>query len=121
MRVKNENQSIMSYASVNYESFGNIKNIPANRAKVVKAGMPVITFTDMFGKNFFFPYRTKKQRAEISEILKLLKAENNTLNRILADYSVKMGKYVNESKLRKEIKAEFGFSKSAIDSIIAIH
>ncbi len=31
----------MSYASVNYESFGNIKNIPANRARVIKAGTPV--------------------------------------------------------------------------------
>lgn len=111
----------MSYSSVNYESFGNIKNIPANRARVFKAGTPVITFTDMFGKDYFFPFRTKKQRSEISEILKLLRAENNTLNRILSDYSVKMGKYVNESKLRAEIKSAFGFSKSNIDSIIAIH
>ena len=111
----------MSYSSVNYESFGNIKNIPANKARVFKAGTPVITFTDMFGKDYFFPYRTKKQRSEISDILKLLKAENNLLNRILSDYSVKMGKYVNESKLRAEIKSAFGFSKSNIDSIIAIH
>ena len=111
----------MSYSSVNYESFGNIKNIPANKARVLKAGTPIITFTDMFGKDYFFPFRTKKQRSEISEILKLLRAENNTLNRILSDYSVKMGKYVNESKLRAEIKSAFGFSKSNIDSIIAIH
>ena len=111
----------MSYSSVNYESFGNIKNIPANKARVLKAGTPVITFTDMFGKDYFFPFRTKKQRSEISEILKLLRAENNTLNRILSDYSVKMGKYVNESKLRAELKQAFGFSKSNIDSIIAIH
>ena len=111
----------MSYSSVNYESFGNIKNIPANKARVLKAGTPIITFTDMFGKDYFFPFRTKKQRSEISEILKLLRAENNTLNRILSDYSVKMGKYVNESKLRAELKQAFGFSKSNIDSIIAIH
>ncbi len=111
----------MSYSSVNYETFGNIKNIPANKARVIKAGVPVITFTDMFGRNFFFPYRTKKQRSEISDILRLLRAENNTLNRILSDYSVKMGKYVNESKLRKELRDTFGFSKSNIDSILAIH
>jgi hypothetical protein len=111
----------MSYSSVNYETFGNIKNIPANKARVIKAGVPIITFTDMFGKNYFFPYRTKKQRSEISDILKLLRAENNQLNRILSDYSVKMGQYVNESKLRKEIKAEFGFTKSAIDLILSIH
>jgi hypothetical protein len=51
----------------------------------------------------------------------LLRAENNQLNRILSDYSVKMGKYVNESKLRAEIKSAFNFSKSNIDSILAIH
>lgn len=111
----------MSYSSVNYETFGNIKNVPANKARVIKAGVPIITFTDMFGKNYFFPYRTKKQRSEISDILKLLRAENNQLNRILSDYSVKMGRYVNESKLRSELKQAFGFSKSAIDSILAIH
>jgi hypothetical protein len=111
----------MSYASMNYEKFGEFKNIPANKQRVIKAGTPVITFTDMFGRNFFFPYRTKKQRSEISDILRLLKVENNQLNRILSDYSVKMGKYVNESKLRKELREAFGFSKSNIDSILTIH
>jgi len=111
----------MSYASMNYEKFGEFKNIPANKQRVIKAGTPVITFTDMFGRNFFFPYRTKKQRSEISDILRLLKVENNLLNRILSDYSVKMGKYVNESKLRKELRESFGFSKSNIDSILTIH
>jgi hypothetical protein len=106
---------------MNYERFGFYINKPATKQPVKKAGSPIITFTDMFGKNYFFPYRTKKQRSEISEILKLLRAENNTLNRILSDYSVKMGKYVNESKLRAEIKTAFGFSKSNIDSILAIH
>jgi hypothetical protein len=106
---------------MNYEKFGLYINTPATKQPVRKAGLPVITFTDMFGKNYFFPYRTKKQRSEISDILRLLKVENNTLNRILSDYSVKMGKYVNESKLRAEIKSAFGFSKSNIDSIIAIH
>lgn len=111
----------MSYASMNYEKFGEFKNIPANKQRVIKAGLPVITFTDMFGKNYFFPYRTKKQRSEISQILRLFKEENIILNRILSDYSVKMGKYVNEPKLRKELRSTFNFSKSAIDSIIAAH
>lgn len=111
----------MSYTSMNYERFGMYKDVPANKERVIKAGTPIITFTDMFGRNFFFPYRTKKQRSEISQILRLLKTENNTLNRILSDYSVKMGKYVNESKLRAELKQAFGFSKSNIDSILSIH
>ena len=111
----------MSYTSMNYERFGFYINKPATKQPVQKAGTPIITFTDMFGRNFFFPYRTKKQRTEISSILKMLRAENNQLNRILADYSVKMGKYVNESKLRAELKTAFGFSKSNIDSILSIH
>jgi hypothetical protein len=106
---------------MNYERFGFYINKPATKQPVKKAGTPIITFTDMFGRNFFFPYRTKKQRSEISSILKLLRAENNQLNRILSDYSVKMGKYVNESKLRAELKQAFGFSKSNIDSILTIH
>jgi len=111
----------MSYSSVNYETFGNIKNIPANKARVIKAGVPVITFRSIFGKEFRFPYRTKKQYAEAVSIIKLLKEDNIRLNRILADYSVSFGKWVNEAKLRKELRAEFGFTKSAIDSIIAAH
>jgi hypothetical protein len=111
----------MSYTSMNYERFGLYINTPATKQPVKRAGLPTITFTDMFGKNYFFPYRTKKQRSEISDILKLFRAENNQLNRILSDYSVKMGRYVNESKLRSELKQAFGFSKSNIDSILAIH
>lgn len=111
----------MSYASINYESFGQIKNIPANKARVIKAGTPVITFTDMFGRNYRFPYKNKKQYAEAVSIIQLFKAENRKLNDILSDYSVKMGKYVNENKLRKELREAFGFSKSAIESILAIH
>ncbi len=111
----------MSYASVNYESFGNIKNIPANKARVIKAGLPVVTYTNMFGKSFYLPYRTKKQYAEIVQFIKLFRQEDITLKRILSDYSVSYGRYVNESKLRKEIRDEFGFSKSAIDLILSIH
>jgi hypothetical protein len=111
----------MSYASVNYESFGNIKNIPANKARVIKAGTPVVTYTTMFGKSYRFPYRTKKQYAEIVAFIKLFRQEDITLKRILSDYSVSYGKWVNETKLRKEIKQAFGFSKSAIDLILSVH
>ncbi len=111
----------MSYASMNYEKFGMYKNIPANTARVVKAGTPVVTYTNMFGKTFNLPYRTKKQYAEIVQFIKLFRNEDITLKRILSDYNVKMGRYVNEPKLRAEIKEAFGFSKSAIDSILSIH
>lgn len=111
----------MSYASMNYEKFGMYKNIPANTARVSKAGVPVVTYTNMFGKQFNLPYRTKKQYAEIVSFIKLFRQEDITLKRILSDYSVKMGRYVNEPKLRREIKEAFGFSKSSIDLILSIH
>ena len=75
----------------------------------------------LFGRKYFLPYRTKKQYAEIVAFIKLFRQEDITLKRILSDYSVKMGQYVNEPKLRKEIKDAFGFSKSAIDMILSIH
>ena len=111
----------MSYASVNYESFGNIKNIPANKARVIKAGTPVITFTDILGRNYRFPFRNKKQRAEISQLLNLLKEDTRTLNAILDGYEVRLGQWVNEKALRKELKSAFGFSNNAIDSVLAAH
>ena len=111
----------MSYTSMNYEKFGMYKNVPANKERVIKAGTPIITFTDIFGKRYQFPYRTKKQYAEAVSLIKLLKQDNITLNRILSDYSVSFGKYVNEVKLRKELRETFGFTKSAIDSVIAAH
>ena len=111
----------MSYASMNYEKFGMYKNVPATKERIIKAGLPVITYTNMFGKVYNLPYRTKKQRSEIVSFIKLFRNEDITLKRILADYSVKMGRYVNEPKLRREIKEAFGFSKSAIDSILSIH
>ena len=75
----------------------------------------------MFGKTFNLPYRTKKQYKEIVSFIKLFRQEDITLKRILADYSVKMGQYVNEPKSRKELREAFGFSKSAIDQILSIH
>ena len=112
---------IPRYSSINTESASEIKNIPANRARVIKAGVPVITFTDIFGKSYNFPFRNKKQRAEISQLINLLKEDSRTLNAILDGYEVRMGRWVNENKLRKELKQAFGFSNNAIDSVLAAH
>ena len=112
---------IPRYSSINTESASEFKNIPANRARVIKAGVPVITFTDIFGRNYQFPFRNKKQRAEISQLINLLKEDTRTLNAILDGYEVRSGLYVNEKGLRKELKAAFGFSNNAIDSVIAAH
>ena len=49
------------YSSINSESAAEYKNIPANKPRVIKAGTPIITFTDIFGKNYQFPFRNKKQ------------------------------------------------------------
>jgi hypothetical protein len=112
---------IPRYSSINTESASEFKNIPANKARVIKAGTPVITFTDIFGKKFNFPFRNKKQRAEISQLINLLKEDSKTLRAILDGYEVRYGKYVNEKGLRKELKMAFGFSNNAIESVIAAH
>lgn len=112
---------IPRYSSINSESAAEFINIPANKQRVIKAGVPVITYTDIFGKKYFFPFRNKKQRAEISQLINLLKEDSRTLNAILDGYEVRAGRYVNENKLRKELKQAFGFTKNAIDSVIAAH
>ncbi len=109
------------YSSINNQSAAEFKNIPANKERVFKAGIPVIHFTDIFGKKYQFPFRTKKQKAEISQLLNLLKEDVRTLNAIIDGYEVRYGKYVNENKLRKELKQAFGFTKNAIDSVIYAH
>ena len=119
--MKNAFEFIPRYSSINTESTAEIKNIPANRARVIKAGTPVITFTDILGRNYRFPFRNKKQRAEISQLLNLLKEDTRTLNAILDSYEVKLGQWVNEKALRKELKQAFGFSNNAIDSVLAAH
>jgi hypothetical protein len=112
---------IPRYSSINAESAAEFKNIPANKARVIKAGVPVITFTDILGRNYQFPFRNKKQRAEISQLINLLKEDSRTLRAILDGYEVRMGRWVNENKLRKELKQAFGFSNNAIDSVLAAH
>ena len=112
---------IPRYSSINAESAAEFKNIPANKARVIKAGVPVITSTDIFGRNYQFPFRNKKQRAEISQLINLLKEDSRTLRAILDGYEVKLGRWVNEKALRKELKSAFGFSNNAIDSVLAAH
>ncbi len=112
---------IPRYSATNLESASEFKNIPANKQRVIKAGTPVITFTDIFGRNYRFPFRNKKQRAEISQLVNLLKEDSRTLNAILDGYEVRAGLYVNEKALRKELKQAFGFTNNAIDSVIAAH
>ena len=112
---------IPRYSSINTESASEFKNIPANKPRVIKAGTPIITFTDIFGRNYNFPFRNKKQRAEISQLLNLLREDSRTLRAILDGYEVRYGRYVNEKGLRKELKTTFGFTNNAIDSVINAH
>ena len=119
--MKNSFEFYPRYSSINTEASSEYKKIPANKPRVMKAGTPVITFTDILGRNYRFPFRNKKQRAEISQLLNLLKEDSRTLRAILDSYEVRYGVYVNEKGLRKELKSAFGFSNNAIDSVIAAH
>lgn len=119
--MKNTFEFIPRYSSINAESASEFKKIPANRARVIKAGTPVITFTDILGRSYRFPFRNRKQRAEISQLINLLKEDTRTLNAILDGYEVRLGQWVNEKALRNELKTVFGFSNNAIDSVLAAH
>jgi hypothetical protein len=109
----------MNYVSLDYEKFGMYKSVPAVRDNSNKGGLPVISFQSTSGKMYRFPYRTRKQRSEISEVLKNLKNESSNLNKTLESFSKKIGKCITESGLRTELKTVFGYSKGAIDSILA--
>ena len=103
--MTNSNQFSPRYSSSsNLEAASEFINIPANKGRVLKAGVPVIVLG-----NFRFPFRNKVQRQEIREFSKLLTTELNNINEIIT-FSPK----VAEAKL----KESYGFSNNIIKSLV---
>lgn len=100
----------MSYSSVNYETFGFINNVPANSWKEAKAGLPAVTFT-AHGKDWVFPFKSKKERESISKAANLIKNSDAKLFSLISDLS-------NPSKIKKELKKVYGFSNSVINLLV---
>lgn len=107
--------------TLNYDQFGQFKNFAASKMPVRKAGTPVIEFINIFGRKFLFPYKTRRQFNEASAMVKLMRVENQQLKNLLDEYNVKCGKWVNEPKLRRELRDTFGMTKPAIDKLLSVH
>jgi hypothetical protein len=63
-----------------------------------------VEYTDFMGTTHRIVCKTRKAFNEAREFLSLFKAESATINRILGEYPVKMGKF--PKKFHSEIKAE---------------
>ena len=94
--MKNSNQFSPRYSSSsNLEAAAEFINIPANKGRVLKAGVPVIVVGD-----FRFPFRNKIQRQEIREFSKVWGSEFNKIKEIIG-----LTPKVEEAKL----KESYGF------------
>jgi hypothetical protein len=102
--TKSKEFSARYSSSSNLEAASEFINIPANKGRVLKAGVPVIVIGE-----FRFPFRNKVQRQEIREFSKLLTTELNNIKEIIS-FSPK----VAETKL----KESYGFSNNIIKSLV---
>ena len=91
-------------SSSNLESAAEFINIPANKGRVFKAGVPVIVVGD-----FRFPFRNKVQRQEIREFGKIISSELNKIKEIIG-----LSPKVAATKLRES----YGFSNNIIKSLV---
>jgi hypothetical protein len=99
------NQFSPRYSSAsNLESAAEFIKIPANKGRVLKAGVPVIVIGD-----YRFPFRNKVQRQEIREFSKLFTSELNNIKEII-NLSPKVA--VNK------LKESYGFSNNIIKSLV---
>ncbi len=91
-------------SSSNLEAASEFINIPANKGRVLKAGVPVIVIGD-----FRFPFRTKIQRQEIREFSKLWNSELNNIREIIG---------LSPKVAATKLKQSYGFSNNIIKSLV---
>ena len=63
-----------------------------------------VEYTDFLGNTHRIVCKTRKAMVEAQSFLKIFKAESAKINRILAEYPVKMGKF--PKKFHSEIKTD---------------
>ena len=63
-----------------------------------------VEYTDFLGNTHRIVCKTRKAMVEAQSFLKIFKAENTAINRILSEYPVKMGKF--PKKFHSEIKTD---------------
>jgi hypothetical protein len=91
-------------SSSNLEAAAEFIKIPANKGRVLKAGVPVIVIGD-----YRFPFRNKVQRQEIREFSKLFTSELNNIKEII-NHSPKVA--------ATKLKESYGFSNNIIKSLV---
>ena len=91
-------------SSSNLEAAAEFINIPANKGRVFKAGVPVIVIGD-----FRFPFRTKIQRQEIREFGKIISSELNNIKEIIG---------LSPKVAATKLKQSYGFSNNIIKSLV---
>jgi hypothetical protein len=91
-------------SSSNLESAAEFINIPANKGRVLKAGVPVIVIGD-----FRFPFRNKVQRQEIREFGKIITSELNKITEIIG---------LSPKVAATKLKESYGFSNNIIKSLV---
>jgi len=99
------NQFSPRYSSAsNLESAAEFINTPANKGRVLKAGVPVIVIGD-----FRFPFRNKVQRQEIREFGKIITSELNKITEIIG---------LSPKVAATKLKESYGFSNNIIKSLV---
>ena len=91
-------------SSSNLEAAAEFIKIPANKGRVLKAGVPVIVIGD-----FRFPFRNKIQRQEIREFSKLWNSELNNIREIIG---------LSPKVAATKLKESYGFSNNIIKSLV---
>lgn len=64
----------------------------------------IVTYTDFLGKTHNIVCKSRTKLKEANEFLKMFKTESVAINKILAEYPIKLGKF--PKKYHSEIKRE---------------
>jgi hypothetical protein len=87
------------------------KNFAASKMSNNPRFEVVVSYTDFMGKSHNIVCNNRKKLAEANQFLKMFKTESVSINKILGEYPVVMGKF--PKKYHSEIKRELagaGFS-----------
>ena len=67
-----------------------------------------VQYTDFMGKTHQIVCKSRKQLSEASKFLAIFKSEAKTINQVLSEYPVKLGKFPKKfhSEIKKDLEAK---------------
>lgn len=92
----------------------------AKRIRENASGSMHVEYKNLFGKVERIACRTKRQVKEAMDFLSMFKKEENQVMLICAQYNVKMGKYQNINRLKREL-SDFGFGPRGIKLLTTLN